>query len=88
MKTRTVVLWLLAALLFGVLAMPFLVYGTGVATLGPYANGGASAFFRDYLSALAGFEGAAWMLALGPAVVVVFWLFLRRVFLRPATAEG
>lgn len=88
MKTRTVVLWLLAALLFGVLVMPFLVYGTGVATLGPYAAGGAGAFFRNYLSALAGLEGAAWMLALGPVVVVAFWLVLRRVFLHPAAAEG
>jgi hypothetical protein len=88
MTTRSALLWLLGALLFGVLAMPFLVYATGVATLGPYVPGGAGAFFRDYLSALAGFRGAAWMLALGPAAVVGFWLILRRVFLRPAASQG
>ena len=41
--------WLLAALLFGLLVLPFLVHGTGVYVLGEYAGGGAAAFFGSYL---------------------------------------
>ena len=40
MKFRRDLLWLLAALLFGLLVLPFLVYFTGAATLGPYSSGG------------------------------------------------
>ncbi len=73
--------WLVAALLFGVLALPFLVYYTGVATLGPYSNGGPFDFFWNFFADLARFRRAAWALALGPLVITLFWRILLRVFL-------
>jgi hypothetical protein len=70
--------WLLAALLFGLLLLPFLVHVTGVYVLGPYADGGAAAFFGSYLSGLVTLRWYSWVLALGPLVIVASWGILGR----------
>ena len=69
---------LLAALLFGLLVLPFLVHGTGVYVLGPYAGGGATAFFGSYLRDLVTLRWYSWVLALGPLVIVASWGILVR----------
>jgi hypothetical protein len=68
--------WLIAGLLFGAAILPFLVYYTGTATLGPYANGGAGRFFADFYADLARLRGAAWGLFLGPVALVSVWRIL------------
>lgn len=65
--------WLLAALLFGVLVLPFLVYATGSQLLGPYSGGGAGAFISDHLGALGRLRWHAWALVLGPVAVIAAW---------------
>jgi hypothetical protein len=70
--------WLVAALLFGALALPLLVYFTGITVLGPYAHGGAGAFLADFLADLARLRWFSWALALGPLAAVAIW----RAFLR------
>lgn len=68
--------WPLAALLFAVVVLPFLVYYTGTQTLGPYANGGSLRFVTDFYASLAQMQGAAWTLLLGPVALVIFWRVL------------
>ena len=68
--------WLLVALVFGAVALPFLVYYTGLATLGPYSRGGPFAFYGDFLASLARLRWSAWALLLGPATGVLLWRVL------------
>jgi len=68
--------WALAALLFAVVVLPFLVYVTGARTLGPYANGGPLQFVADFYASLAQMQGAAWALLLGPVALVIIWRLL------------
>ena len=68
--------WMLSALLFGLVILPFLVHLTGRTLLGAYAGGGAGAFFADYLRGLLTFRWYSWVLALGPLLIVVFWRIL------------
>jgi hypothetical protein len=68
--------WLTAALVFGAAILPFLVYYTGAATLGPYANGGPGRFVADLYADLARLRGPAWALLLGPVAVVAVWRVL------------
>jgi hypothetical protein len=77
MHRRRTTPWLLVALGFGVLVLPWLVYLTGVIVLGKYASGGAVTFFADYLRDLLSLRAGAWMLALGPPAIVAFWLGVR-----------
>ena len=49
-----------------------LIYGIGSAKLGPYANGGLGALWRDYLVALLHGSLAFWLVALGPYALL--WL--------------
>ena len=65
--------WLVAALLFGALLLPFLVYYTGTTTLGPYSHGGSLGFYGDFLASLARLQWSAWALLLGPAALVLVW---------------
>jgi len=65
--------WLLAALLFGLLALPVLVYLTGLTILGPYAHGGLPAFLSDFLADLVRLRWFSWSLVLGPLVIVATW---------------
>jgi hypothetical protein len=71
-----------AALLAGLVLMPFLIWFAGNRVLGPYGHGqnphaGPFALFGDYYVGL--FHGSAvfWAVALGPAVL----LLLGRLFL-------
>ena len=76
MRLNRNLLWPAAALLFAAAVLPFLVYYTGVQTLGAYSQGGPLQFFGDFYVSLAHRRGAAWTLLLGPAVLVVFWRVL------------
>jgi hypothetical protein len=79
MNPRRDKFWLLAALVFGLLVLPLLVYSTGVYVLGKYADGGPAAFFGDYLRGLVTLRWYSWVLALGPLVIVASWRVLGRV---------
>lgn len=72
MKSGHHLRWIVAALLFGALVLPWLVHATGMRVLGPYA-GGAPTFYANYLADLAALRPAAWTLALGPAAIAVAW---------------
>jgi len=80
--------WMLAALLFGLLVLPFLVHLTGRTLLGAYAGGGAGAFFADYLRDLLAFQWYSWVLALGPLLIVVFWRILLPAQSRRGVDDG
>jgi hypothetical protein len=74
---------LLGALLFGAVALPPLVWLTGRALLGPYANGGMFAILGDFFTLL--FTGSleAWLLLFAPwllltALRLTAWI-LRRI---------
>jgi hypothetical protein len=79
MNLRRDLSWLLAALLFGLFVLPFLVHATGLRVLGPYAGGTAGAFLADYFSSLAALRWHAWTLALGPALLVLCWRLIGRL---------
>ena len=72
MESRHHLRWVIAALLFGALALPYLVYATGLRVLGPY-EGGVASFYANYLADLAALRPAAWTLALGPALLTATW---------------
>jgi hypothetical protein len=76
MIPRRAALWVLAALAFGLLVLPFLVYQTGIRVFGQYPKGGAGALFADYLQGLVTLQWYSWALALGPALIVLLWLVL------------
>lgn len=76
MKLRRHVVWLLAAILFAAVALPFLVYYTGVMTLGPYSGGGPLSFYGDFMADLARLRWSAWTLLLGPVALVLVWRLL------------
>ena len=59
-------------LALGLIVMPILIWLVGSSRLGPYANGGLFALWRDYVAALAHGSLAFWLVALGPYVAL--WL--------------
>jgi hypothetical protein len=72
-----------AALLLGIVLMPFLIWFGGSRVLGPYTHGqnlhaGPASLFADFLVGLVHGSGVFWAVALGPALV----LLLVRVFVR------
>lgn len=71
--------WMLAALVFGLLVLPFLVHQTGLRVFGQYAGGGAGAFFGDFMRGLATLRWYSWSLALGPLVIVAMWRGVARL---------
>ena len=71
--------WLLAALLFGALVLPVLVYFTGALTLGPYARGGPLQFLADFYADLAHLRAASWVLLLGPVALIAVWRLAREL---------
>ena len=73
----------LAAVAFGVLVLPFLVYFTGTHVFGGYASGGALGFFGDFARGLATARWHAWSLALGPVAIVGVWRALWRLSAPP-----
>ncbi len=75
------------ALAFGVLVIPVLIWIAGHATLGPYTHGdsgpgfGPLTLYRDYFSGLGHGWLMYWLVAIGPAVLLVafrLWLTLIR----------
>jgi hypothetical protein len=68
--------WVVAAAVFAAVVLPVLVYYTGTATLGPYAHGGLQQFFGDFYADLARLRGNAWVLLLGPVLIVAVWRIL------------
>jgi hypothetical protein len=68
--------WIVVAALFAALALPVLVYYTGTATLGPYANGGLSRFLGQFWADALRFRMNVWVLLLGPVVLVTVWRIL------------
>jgi hypothetical protein len=61
---------LLGSLIFGAVGLPLIVWVTGRALLGPYANGGMFAFLGDFFTMLFSGSLAAWILLFAP------WLML------------
>jgi len=76
MKSRHHIRWVIAALVFGAAILPFLVYATGVRTLGPYSGGGPGAFYGAFAHDLAQLRPAALALLLGPVALVAVWRLL------------
>ena len=80
---RRELLLYLAALLCGIVLMPFLIWLVGNRMLGPYTHGqnlhaGAFALFGDFILGLLHGSAVFWAVALGPAAM----LLLVRGFLR------
>jgi hypothetical protein len=78
---------LAAALLWGLVPMPLLIWVAGNRVLGPYAHGqnthaGPFALLADFFVGLAHGSAVFWAVALGPAVLLV----LLRLFLRAVRA--
>ena len=72
-------------LAFGLFVLPAIIYMVGTLLLGPYGeNQGLGAFYADFFKDLVEPAGRAWILALGPLVVVSI---LRLVFLGKAPHE-
>ncbi len=68
-----------AALAVGLLVLPALIYGVGLALLGAYGQGGGlSEFYGDFFADLATPVGRAWLLACGPALMLYL---VRLIFL-------
>jgi hypothetical protein len=61
---------LLGSLIFGAVGLPLIVWVTGRALLGPYANGGMFAILGDFFTMLFSGSLAAWILLFAP------WLML------------
>jgi hypothetical protein len=64
------------ALGFGLLVMPFLIWLAGNRALGPYTHGenlraGPWALFTDYVVGLAHGSAVFWLVALGPALLLL-----------------
>ena len=73
-----------AALVFGVLLMPLLVWVVGNRLLGPYTHGqnphaGPLALLADFLVGLGHGSAVFWAVALGPAVVLLLVRLLLRL---------
>ena len=75
------------ALAFGLLVLPLLIWLAGSRTLGPYTHGddprrlGPLALYSDYLSGLGHGWVGYWVVALGPALLLIamrLWLALVR----------
>ncbi len=78
-----------AAFLFGLLAMPFLIWFGGSRVLGPYTHGqnphaGPFALFADYFVGLAHGSAVFWAVALGPVLVLLLARLFMRAVPRPA----
>ena len=54
------------ALLFGLVAMPLLIWAAGRITLGTYSHGGALSILADFTRGLAAGEVAFWIVLFGP----------------------
>lgn len=80
-------------LAFGLFLLPALIFWVGMALLGPYGVGasgegaGLSTFYVDFYGDLSDGSGRAWIIALGPVILVYL---LRAVFIgaRPRNVDA
>lgn len=75
-RTQRELIVLGAAVAFGVLVMPLLIWVAGNRALGPYTHGdnprgGPWALFADYVVGLAHGSAVFWLVALGPALLLL-----------------
>jgi hypothetical protein len=75
-RARRELLFFAVELLFGLIAMPFLIWFVGNRMLGPYTHGqnphaGPFALAADFLLGLVHGSPVFWVVALGPAVLVL-----------------
>jgi hypothetical protein len=61
---------LAGSLIFSAVALPLIVWLTGRALLGPYANGGMFAILGDFFTLLYAGSVSAWILLLSPYVLL------------------
>ena len=66
-------------LLFGLLAMPALIYLPGYFTLKPYANGGLFALYIDYYKGLIELRPSCWIALAGPFAFLSLFRIFRRI---------
>jgi len=66
-REARILLWSLAA---GAFAVPPLIWLTGRGLLGPYANGGLFALWGDFAQQVVAGSAAAWIVLLGPFVLL------------------
>jgi len=77
-----------ALLAAGLFVLPAAIYYVGNALLGPYGDkAGLGTFYADFFGDLASPSGRAWMLALGP-LVLISWLRLLFLKRNAAPADG
>src|SRR5579862_1017747 len=82
-RTQRVLMLYAAALLFGLLGVPFLIWLAGNRVLGPYTHGqdlhaGPFALLADFFVGLAHGSSVFWLVALGPlAILLLLRLFIR-----------
>ncbi len=70
-------LLLLLTLLVGATLMPLLIWAAGRAALGPYANGGFLALWKDYFSGIASGSEANCIVLLAPYAIICALRLLR-----------
>jgi hypothetical protein len=83
-RLRFEIIFASALLAFGLFALPALIYWVGGTLLGPYGdNGSLSRFYVDFFGDLAEPSARAWLLAVGPVLLISV---VRAVFIgvRPA----
>jgi hypothetical protein len=68
--------WIIAALVFAGVVLPFLVYYTGLQVFGAYRGGGPMHFLGDFYADVARLRPGAWLLLLGPATLAIVWRVL------------
>lgn len=65
-------LWLAgAAVAFGLLILPLLIYVVGSLTLGPYESGSVWLYLLDFLKGLARPHLAYWLIVVGPYLLIL-----------------
>lgn len=92
-RTRRELIIFAAALLFGLVPMPLLIWLAGNRVLGPYTHGqnphaGPLALVADFFIGLVHGSAVFWAVALGPAVLLLLLrLFVRAVRALPSARE-
>lgn len=96
-------IWTLGSLLTGLLILPALIYLVGTVMFGAYKSAGSAkglaAFYVDYAHDIAAAHLSAWILAVGPLLLVYFvrlvlghvpisTLWFRKLFHKPAGSSN
>ena len=67
---RRELLWVLIAVVVGVLLLPPLIWLVGSRVFGPYAGGGSRDLVAHFFAGLGQGRPALWLVALGPYLVI------------------